>query len=219
MNEHKAKSLDALKMNDNNQKNIANMFKTNFSSISQVIIEVRELKRKREYAKGKLIERGGETNWRESKFVYAISGIIAFFHDVEEYLKKAAGVLKEICQCISYLNRARYITGYTVILSANESHVEISDNEKSGSTRTIKQRSDEWFRKHQQAKVTGSTLYKAIGLETLLKMKEHFETVICGVPERKPPAEAENAVKHGTLNEPNAVGTIVGKVIPVMHPD
>lgn len=219
MDEYKSINSDALKLTDDNQKDIVNMLKTTLSSISQDVIDVRELKRKKEYAKGKLIERGGETNWRESKFVYAISGIIAFLHDVEEYLKKAVGVLEEICQCISYLNRARYVTGSTVNLSTNEYYVEISDDEKSVSTRNIKQRSDEWFMIRQQAKVTGSTLYKAIGLESLQKMKEHFETVICGVPERKPSVEVENAMKHGTFNEPNAVGTIVGKVIPVMHPD
>ena len=80
-------------------------------------------------------------------------------------------------------------------------------------------RSDDWFSLRQRAKVTGSTLYKAIGLETLQKMKEHFDTVICGVPEQKPSPEAENAMKHGTMNEPNALGTVVGKVIPVIYPD
>ena len=50
-------------------------------------------------------------------------------------------------------------------------------------------------------------------------MKEHFDTVVCGVPEQKPSIDIENALKHGTLNEPNAIGTVVGKVIPVLYPD
>ena len=219
LNEYTSLNSDVKNLSNEKQKDIVNVLKPTLSIISQDIIDVRDLKRKKEYAKGKLIERGGETNWRESKFVYAISGIIAFLHDVEEYSKNALGVLEEICRCISYLNHARYVTGSTVNLSTNKYYVEISDDEKSMSTRNIKQRSDEWFMIRQQAKVTGSTLFRAIGLESLQKMKDHFDTVICGVPERTPPVEVENAMKHGTLNEPNAVGTIVGKVIPVMHPE
>ena len=47
-------------------------------------------------------------------------------------------------------------------------------------THVVKQRTDKWFQLRKQAHVTGSSLYKAIGLDTLKHQKEHYnEFILC----------------------------------------
>ncbi|CAG2203301.1 unnamed protein product [Mytilus edulis] len=86
-------------------------------------------------------------------------------------------------------------------------------------TRKIKQRSEEWFSIRKQAKVTGSTLYKAIGLENLSSMRDHFDNVICNLKEAPKNQFTISAMQHGTDNEINAVSTLVGKILPSLFPD
>ena len=62
-------------------------------------------------------------------------------------------------------------------------------------------------------------MYKALGLDCLGKRKEQFDTVICGVPEKTVSKKTNQAMTHGTDNEPNATATFVGKVMPVLFPN
>ena len=45
-------------------------------------------------------------------------------------------------------------------------------------THIMKQRSEMWLELRKQAKVTGSTMYRALRLDTLKKQKEHYEEFI-----------------------------------------
>ena len=146
---------------------------------------MKEIRKKKEFAKAKLIERGGDSNWRNGKYAFAVSAIIAFMHDIDELLKKVLIVLEQICQCIAYLNGAKYLLGDKCNLKFNDSYVELPETENPESTRMIKQRSEKWFDLRKEAKITGSTIYRAIGLDGCGKLKEHFDHVICGVPEKK----------------------------------
>ncbi|VDI53563.1 Hypothetical predicted protein [Mytilus galloprovincialis] len=65
----------------------------------------------------------------------------------------------------------------------------------------------------KQAKVTGSTLYKAIGLENLSSMRDHFDNVICNLKEAPKNQFSISAMQHGTDNEINAVPTLVVRKI------
>ena len=65
----------------------------------------------------------------------------------------------------------------------------------------------------------GGPIYRAIGLDGCGKLKEHFDHVICGVPENKMSAETQKFMDHGTTNEINAIATVVSKVLPVLYPD
>ena len=55
--------------------------------LSSRVIAIQDIKEKKEYSKKKLIERGGEENWRKGKYVFAISGIIAFLYDIDDFMK------------------------------------------------------------------------------------------------------------------------------------
>ena len=49
----------------------------------------------------------------------------------------------------------------------------------------VKQRSEEWHKIRREALIIGSTIDKALGLDTLKAQKEHFYSVICGVSEKQ----------------------------------
>ena len=73
----------------------------------------------------------------------------------------------------------------------------------------VKQRTNKWFVLRKEARVTGSTLNSAIGLDTLSKQKEHHYVHVRG---RKPPpipASLQKKFDHGTKNEINATATRV----------
>lgn len=177
---------------------------------------MKDLKKKKEYCKLKLIEKGGETDWRKSKFVYAISAVIAFLYDIQNYLTQARHVTERISRCVAILNdkfctrRDRKLCKLGYILSQSNMTQEC--------TRLVKQRSKQWFEVRSNAKVTASTLFGALGFDGLNKMKNHFDKVVCSVPEKEPTLDVKAAMKHGEINEVNAVATIVGKIAPVLEP-
>ena len=137
-------------------------------------------------------------------------------------MKKARDVSHRIGCYISGMNNVQFIDQKYVNLEEEKKYVSIQENvsmsDDQTSTRLIVQKSDEWFQLRNQAKVTGSTLYKAIGCDGLGKQKDHFEKVICGVPEKEHSAEVKAMMDWGTTNEVNAVATVVGKILPVLEP-
>ena len=82
----------------------------------------------------------------------------------------------------------------------------------------VKQRSDKWHAIRKTARVTGSTLHKAIGLDMLQRQKEHHYTYVCGRSEPVPDTLLAKRLKHGTENEVNVVGTLVSKIMPAFLP-
>ncbi|KAH3898006.1 uncharacterized protein LOC127864724 [Dreissena polymorpha] len=181
-----------------------------------------KLKTKKEYAKDKLIERSGTENWRSGKYCYAISSIIGLLYDINKVKGKCETIIRDICKIISAINGCKYIDNIMVDLNSLESYKSLETltdlaTEKND-PRLIKQRSTAWFDIRSKAKVTGSTLYRSIGLDGLKNLKEHFEQVICGAPEKQFSEKVKDAMKHGVENEINAVATLVGKVIPVLFP-
>ena len=82
----------------------------------------------------------------------------------------------------------------------------------------VKQRSEKWHALRKTARVTGSTLYKAIGLDTLQHQKEHHYTYVCGRSEPVPDSLLSKRLKHGTENEVNIIATLVSKIMPAFLP-
>ncbi|CAC5359050.1 unnamed protein product [Mytilus coruscus] len=130
--------------------------------------------------------------------------------------------MNEICCHLAHLNTTEnlFIFGRNIAIDQQMNCNLLPDNkDRSDDTRKIKQRSEEWFSIRKQAKVTGSTLYKAIGLENLSSMRDHFDNVICNLKEAPKNQFTIAAMQHGTDNEINAMSTLVGKILPSLFPD
>ena len=82
----------------------------------------------------------------------------------------------------------------------------------------VKQRSEEWFTIRQTTCVTGSTLYKAIGLDTLQHQKDHHYTYVCRRCLSAPDSDLAKRLQHGTENEVNIISTLAAKIMPAFLP-
>lgn len=168
------------------------------SSTSNDIFQIKEIKQKKEYAKAKLIERGGESDWRKGKYVYAISAIIAFIHDIDNYLDIASDITGRIALTVAYINNSDFAEGTKVNLTENDKYKCVDTAKTTENTRFVKQRSDEWFQIRKTVKVTGSTIYTAVGCDGLCRLQDHYDSVICGVKQKEPSDFVKQAMRHGT---------------------
>ena len=82
----------------------------------------------------------------------------------------------------------------------------------------IKQRSEEWFTVRKLARITGSTLNAALGLDTLQKQKDHHHVFVRGQKPPPIPDDLQQKFDHGTKNEVNAIATIISTIIPAYLP-
>ena len=80
-----------------------------------------------------------------------------------------------------------------------------------------KQRTDRWLQLRKESRVTGSTLFRALGLATLREQQEHFDCVYYGI-ERPISDKLQSFFDCGTREELNALGTLLGKIVPVYFP-
>ena len=83
----------------------------------------------------------------------------------------------------------------------------------------VKQRTSEWFSLWSIVKVTGSVIHQAIGMDILANQKRYFDQIIGGKPAKVVSDNQKIAMEHGSLNEENAVATLVGKIFPVYFLD
>ncbi|CAC5376428.1 unnamed protein product [Mytilus coruscus] len=65
--------------------------------------------------------------------------------------------------------------------------------------------------------VTGSTVYSAIGLDSLKAEQRHYDEVVRGKPKEIPSDEVQKRMDHGTRNEINAIATLVSVVLHTFY--
>ena len=64
----------------------------------------------------------------------------------------------------------------------------------------------------------GSTLYTALGFDTLKKEKEHFNVFVKKRPEQDISTDVQKYLDFGNENAIHAVSTIVGLLLPALKP-
>ena len=95
-----SENRDLCSLTDEQKAGFREIYNETLKTVSEHILNARDLRKKKEYAKGKLIERSGVGNWKNGKFAYAISNTIAFIHDIDIYLVCAYDVISEMTRCI-----------------------------------------------------------------------------------------------------------------------
>ena len=171
-------------------------------------------------------------NWKESKLSFAVSSVRTNLYRIKECISGLVHHIDQISYFIACLNKTGHMYclnnsvdlgkqhNYVCLLGLNDTWLQ--DNNDSQMVlqyaQFVKQRTNVWFNLRKLAKVTGSTFNKALGLEGLKSQLEHFDRLFCG-KQTEPSAAAKAAMNHGQNNEINAVATIVGKILPVLHPE
>ena len=185
--------------------------------------DLHELERKREYAFQKLKEESGP-KWKESKLAYVLSSIQTSLFEIKstvEELKKSIRCLLRYGTVWADLlfpeNRQvdlKYQSNYLCLAYLDEEVVNESKLPKSVYSQFIKQRSPIWANIRSEACVTGSTVYRAIGLESLRAEQGHFDEVFRAKPPMEPTNETKANMRHGIENEINGIATLVSVVMP-----
>ena len=75
-----------------------------------------------------------------------------------------------------------------------------------------------WFQLRNEARITGSTIYNGIGLDTLRKQKEHYNEFIKDLPPKEHSADVKAYMRYGTDNEIHGVATLTGIFTPAFMP-
>ena len=82
----------------------------------------------------------------------------------------------------------------------------------------IKQGSDQWHSVHNKVRVTGSTIGKASGLDTLSAQKVHHSVFVSKKTPPVPTPDVMEKLQYGSRNEVHALATLVGALIPALLP-
>ncbi|CAC5399604.1 unnamed protein product [Mytilus coruscus] len=116
-----------------------------------------------------------------------------------------------------------YGTKSTIYLDQQDNYICLKDTNtaddhaKQLDTGITKQRTDQWLELRKESRITGSTMFGALGLGTLKDQQEHFDRVHRGI-EKPVSDELQKLFDYGTSQEINALCTLLGKIFPVYFP-
>ena len=189
-------------------------------NMSARIQDSRNLISKQKFGLNKFITLAGE-NWRDSRYVYVISGLQASLFQLKEFLQNSLNSISSYGIFISSIENA--VSTYHESTELDKSYQQnLLTLVETGDTtdlepRYIKQRSEMWHLLRNQARVTGSSLHSAIGLRGLKEQKQHYECFIDKKERTFSPAVQER-LEHGTEKEIHAVATLIGRFLPIYYP-
>lgn len=198
------------------------------SKLSQRLRELRTEKVKKEQALNKFKKLASETTSGKAKFTYVLSSLKTALYRIGQCIQDTLHVIDAFgnasAQCTG---NTSYSQGNYINLNEQTNYVCLRHlDSKTGNMpkgevkpRQIKQRSDEWFLLRKKAKLTGSTMYKALGFQTLKAQQAHYDTFLMGKSPPQIPLTLLDAMKHGSENEINAVATLVSKILPSLYPE
>jgi hypothetical protein len=202
---------------------------TCISLLSHRSKELRELKLKKEIALTNMKESVGP-HYEKSKYAFVISLLQTTLFRLKDTVNRILGLVNKLCEISADLNQTsnNFCAGHVVDLNKQSNYAcplscaeEISA--ESGMdpvifSHLIPQRTPTWKGIRESVKVTGSNLYKAFDCETLKAQRQYFEQTVKGKKPEEPSEAAKVAMQHGTENEVHALGTLVGKILPVIEP-
>jgi hypothetical protein len=156
-------------------------------------------------------------NWRKSTFLPVISSLRVTKYDIEKTIEDGLGLVNKLFQIGATLNGSQY--KYAVcVLSALDIHQQDNyvplkssecDSNDPAQWRFIVQKTPEWFEIRKKAHVTGSTCTAALGLVTLKKQHDHFDSVIHGKNNSMFTSTQGQNMEYGTRYEIHAMATLV----------
>ncbi|KAI8490370.1 hypothetical protein Bbelb_316380 [Branchiostoma belcheri] len=228
-------------LDDQSKAELFDLLYSLFQLLGMKSAELRQLKKKKEFALQSFKARGG-SDWRKSKYIYVISALHTTLSQIQEYRFTWTTVREKMCHWLAILNNAgtTFMPGTVVKLTEQSNYISLENiddlRNKYGEplveslhdgdilakvdTREIPQGTPEWHTIRSSARVTGSQLHKALGLESLKAQKEYFDYAVKKVGNPPSFSEAqEAAMAHGTEHEVDAAATLAAKILPALEPN
>ncbi|CAC5373180.1 SLC5A6 [Mytilus coruscus] len=187
------------KMNDTDKKDKL------ISIVSIVSIRIKELRllfQNQSFALRRFHKEAGD-DWRTSRYVYAISSVQAVIYQIKSIVRRLLKTNNMIFEFVARINNSNTEDLPEGLLS---------------DTRYVKQRSQEWFEKRKQFRLTGSKLFEGLGLDSLENLQKHYDKVIRKKNlEETFPNEVQEKMDHGTKSEIHAIATLATQILPVYY--
>ncbi|KAH3864335.1 hypothetical protein DPMN_027352 [Dreissena polymorpha] len=197
-----------------------------FHLYSNTLLELKQLKKSKELAVHKYKDKIKKDPKLAKAFEFAIDSCRTFLYQIDNCVSGLLSVQWELCKSGSYLNGAfdLFAKNKNEVVLTKQSNVKLFDesiDEQSEDlpTHTVKQRTDKWFDARSKMKVTGSSIYTAIGLDGLKRLHGHFDNVFSNVPNQPFSEQQENAMRHGTESEKHEIATLSSIVLPFLFPN
>lgn len=206
---------EALKNNSsgNTTGNLTTSIKSVIGVLTDKVKTSREVKVKLDAKLERFIEEAGP-EWRKSRLVYAISAVQAYLYQGSKLIEEALQSIESLMN----LGRALHESKLAQRLYELKLEDDLPENYV-GNTTVTKQRTDTWLKYRETFYVTGSTLHKGIGLQTLKAMQEHYDQHVLKKPVKDIDDEVKKYMDHGTKNEENAIWTLCQNIMPFFYPD
>jgi hypothetical protein len=163
-------------------------------------------------------------DWRNSRFVYAISSVQALIFQIQTVVKRLLAVNNSLLRIIVSENDT-FAQGIEVDAFSQHNWISLKEpadlpESLRNDPRFIKQRSPEWFEERKAFRLTGSRLFEGLGLDTLKNQTRHFDKVVKNMgTDEVISNDVRQRMEHGTQSEIHAIATLVGKVLPFYYPD
>lgn len=160
---------------------------------------------------------------QEAKYRYALSFCNAKTHECDTVRKRCLALNKDLCKGLALCRGTQDsipASGYVKMSDHNrvvrllpvpylEQFLDLEQRPD-----LIKQGSDMWHKQREKAVVTGSTLNNAIGLGKFTDQKLHHRTMYKGRKAAPPSDDVKMKLEYGKRNEPNALSTVIGLLVP-----
>ena len=144
------------------------------------------------------------------KYKKSIDDTKASIYTLRNWIQDALQLNRNICYIMSEINKTNdlYICTDRIDLNDQGNVKILLDPEfiqhkidLDVHTHVVKQRSDKWFKLRKEARVTGSTMYRSLGLDTLKKQKEHYDEFVSKKTQQKFPEDVQKKLDYGKENE------------------
>lgn len=212
-------SHDLKSLLDSEKINLSANLKSLIAIISERIKDLRTSKLSLERSITKFKAMAGE-DWRKSRFQIVISLLITTKYDTENYISEALQINLQLGYYLSTLHDVQHLYSLDsrVHLSDQGNYFELKSDLETNDSRFVKQKSDQWFQLRNRAQVTGSTVYRALGLDSLKAQQQHFDKVIHGREIPNPSKSQLEAMQYGIDHEIDAISTVASRFLPAYYP-
>ena len=137
-------------------------------------------------------------------YEYLKSAARTYIYDCNMFIKSMLTLNQKICEYMSSLqrNRSRMASGkVNVTERENDTNVVKKFVNLRKDIHLIKQHSEEWLQIRQEAHVTASTAYNALGFSGGEEMRQHYDEFIHKKRRRQFDEEIQQRLDHGIANE------------------
>ena len=166
---------------------------------------------------------------RENALNYPLARICDNTTQIENCVNRTLNVIFDITKTIAYISgidslvpNSKFVhlhkqTNYFPLLPSEyvSNYIDLEDE---ANTQFCSQRSEIWHRLRSKARITGSSMFRTLGFDTLKEEKEHCYVYCKGRPPKDFTPEVQRYIQFGCENEIHAILTFVGLAMSALLP-